>query len=312
MIGEDFLWYEKYRPRSVNDCILPKKVKALFLNFIAQGELPHFLFTGRAGIGKTTVARAICDDVGSESLFINASLNAGIDTLRTTITEFASTVSMTGSYKTVILDEADSMNPTSTQMAMRPFMEQYASNCRFILTCNYKSKIIEPIHSRCTTVDFTVPNEEKKDIMVQCLGMALKILKAEGIEHDPKIVAELVRRKFPDLRGVINTLQEYSACGAIDSGILIGTADAAYRELYALLKAKKFNEVRKWVATTSASPEALFKELYAICSDNLTDDSVPELIIILNDHQYKSAFVVDQELNTMSCLTQIMAGCKFK
>lgn len=312
MIGEEFLWTEKYRPKTLKDCILPKKVGEVLQSFVSQGELPHFLFTGRAGVGKTTVARAICNDVDSEVLFINASLNAGIDTLRTTITEFASTVSMNGSYKTVILDEADSMNPTSTQMAMRPFMEQYANNCRFILTCNYHSKIIEPIHSRCVTVDFTVPNDEKKDIMVKLLGMALKILKAEGVQHDPKAVAELVRRKYPDFRRTINTLQEYSAHGAIDSGVLIGTTDAAYRELYALLKDKRFNEVRKWVATTSATPEVLFRELYAMCADNLVPDSVPQLIVLLADYQHKSAFAVDQEINTMALLTEIMAGCKFK
>ena len=312
MIGEEFEWAQKYRPRTVEDCILPKALKTLFRNFIAQGELPHFMFTGRPGTGKTTVARAICEDIGSDVLFINASLASGIDTLRTTVAEFAATVSMTDSIKTVILDEADNLNASSTQLAMRGFMEQFSSNCRFILTCNYPSKIISGIESRCTTVDFTIPNEEKADISIAFMKRAMEILRKENVEFDVKAVAELIKRHYPDFRKTLGQLQRYSSSGKIDSGILIGTSNEAYKDLFGLLKGKKFNDVRKWVAANSADPASLFNELYNICSFNLTDESVPQMILFLADYQYKSAFVADQEINTMACLTEIMSECKFK
>lgn len=312
MIGEEFLWTEKYRPRTVKDCILPKKLKKLFKDFLKQGELPNFMFTGRSGIGKTTVARAICDEIECDVLFINASLNNGIDTLRTTVAEFAATVSMSGGIKVVILDEADNLNATSTQPAMRAFMEEFSSNCRFIFTCNFPSKIIDAIDSRCVTVDFTVPAEEKEDIALQFFQRAVQILKEEKIDFDAKVVAELINRHYPDFRKVVGDLQAYSASGKIDSGVLVGTSKEEFRVLFGLLKAKKFNDVRKWVATNSADPTSLFRELYECCMDNIEDTSVPQLILFLADYQYKSAFVVDQEINTMACLTEIMSECKFK
>lgn len=310
--ADDFLWCERYRPQTIEDCILPEGLKNTFREFINTGELPNFLFHGTAGVGKTTVARALCNEVGAEVMFINGSDESGIDVLRTKIRGFASSVSLTDAKKVVILDEADYLNPNSTQPALRAFIEEFADNCRFILTCNFKNRIIEPLHSRCAVIDFKIAGKEKVEIAGQFFKRAIRILKEEGIEYDAKVVAELVQKHFPDYRRIINELQRYSVSGRIDSGILVNTSADSYKQLYKLMKDKNFSEVRKWVATNSDGDAArLFRELYDSASSIVEPASIPQLILILADYQYKASFVSDHELNLMACLTEIMGGCKF-
>lgn len=309
---EQFLWMEKYRPRTINDCVLPKKIKKVFKDYIKKGELPNFLLCGPAGTGKTTAALAMCDEIGADVLFINASVDNGIDVLRTTINQFAATVSLTDAPKVVILDEADRLNATSTQEGLRAFIEQYAHNCRFIFTCNYKSKIIAPLQSRCTTIDFIIPADEKDDIAVKFFTRANEILKLEGVEADPKVLATLIKRYFPDFRKTLNELQSYSTSGKIDVGILSSTSEEEYKKLFVALKTKNYGEARKWVAVNGVDTSSLFRSLYDGASDLLEPSSVPQLVLLLADYQYKAAFAIDQEINTMAALTEIMSECKFK
>jgi len=310
---EMFLWVEKYRPQKIDECVLPESLKNTFKEYIAQGELPNFLFTGTAGVGKTTVAKALCNEIGAEYMMINGSEESGIDTLRTKIKGFASTISLTDAKKVVILDEADYLNANSTQPALRGFIEEFANNCRFILTCNFKNRIIEPIHSRCSVVEFKIETKDKQEIAATFFKRVSQILKQEQIEFDPKVVAELITKHFPDYRRILNELQRYSVSGKIDSGVLVNMSEESFKSLIKLMKEKDFTEVRKWVAKNSdADTTSLFRELYDNASQNMEANSIPQLVLILADYQYKAAFVADHELNIMAALTEIMAQCKFK
>jgi DNA polymerase III delta prime subunit len=310
---QEYLWVEKYRPQKIDDCVLPESLKKTFKEFITTGELPNFLFCGTAGVGKTTVAKALCNEIGAEYLLINGSEESGIDILRTKIKSFASTVSLTDSKKVVILDEADYLNPNSTQPALRAFIEEFSNNCRFIFTCNYKNRIIEPLHSRCSVVEFKIENKEKPEIAASFFKRLNYILKTENIEFDPKIVAELVQKHFPDYRRILNELQRYSVSGKIDSGILLNVNEESFKELIKHMKDKNFTEVRKWVAKNSdADSINIFRQLYDTASVNLEQASIPQLVLILADYQYKAAFVADHELNLMAALTEVMAQCKMK
>jgi DNA polymerase III delta prime subunit len=308
-----YLWVEKYRPQKIDDCVLPESLKQTFREYITQGELPNFLFCGTAGVGKTTVAKALCNEIGAEYLMINGSEESGIDTLRTKIKGFASTISLTDAKKVVILDEADYLQANSTQPALRAFIEEFANNCRFILTCNFKNRIIEPIHSRCSVIEFKIDNKEKQEIAATFFKRATAILKQEGVEFDQKVVVELVMKHFPDYRRILNELQRYSVSGKIDSGILVNMSQESFKDLIKLMKDKNFTEVRKWVAKNSDSDTvALFRELYDSANNTIEANSIPQMVLVLADYQYKAAFVADHELNIMAALTEIMAQCKFK
>lgn len=309
----EYLWVEKYRPAKIDECILPKNLKETFKQFVQTGELPNFLFCGTAGVGKTTVAKALCNEIGAEYLLINGSEESGIDVLRTKIKSFASTVSLTDSKKVIILDEADYLNPNSTQPALRAFIEEFSNNCRFIFTCNYKNRIIEPLHSRCSVIDFKIENAEKQEIAAAFFKRTMGILKTENIEADQKVVAELVTKHFPDWRRVLNELQRYSVSGKIDSGILVNMTEDSFKDLLKNMKDKNFTEVRKWVAKNGDSETInIFRQLYDTASVNLEPASIPQLVLILADYQYKAAFVADHELNLMAALTEVMSSCKMK
>jgi len=311
---EQFLWVEKYRPQKIDDCILPESLKKTFKDYVAQGELPHFLLCGTAGVGKTTIAKALCNEIGAEFVILNGSDTGGhIDTLRTTIKGFATSVSLTDAKKVIILDEADYLQANSTQPALRNYMEEFSANCRFIFTANYKNRIIEPIHSRCAVIEFKIDSKEKQEIAAAFFKRATAILKQESIEFDPKVVAELITKHFPDYRRILNEMQRYSVSGKIDSGILVNMSEESFKGLIKLMKDKDFTEVRKWVAKNSdADTTALFRELYDNASVNMDVNSIPPMVLILADYQYKAAFVADHELNIMAALTEIMAQCKFK
>ena len=311
---DQFLWVEKYRPQKIDDCVLPQALKDTFKQYITQGELPSFLFSGTAGVGKTTVAKALCNEIGAEYILVNGSDEGrSIDVLRTTIKGFASTVSLTDAKKVVIVDEADYMNAQSVQPALRSFIEEFSGNCRFIFTCNFKNRIIEPLHSRCAVIEFKIDSKDKQEIAATFFKRAVQILKQENIEFDPKVVAELITKHFPDYRRILNELQRYSVSGKIDSGILLNMSEESFKDLVKLLKDKNFTEVRKWVAKqTDADTTSLFRELYDTASANMDPNSIPQLVLTLADYQYKAAFVADHELNIMAALTEVMANCKFK
>ena len=310
------LWVEKYRPKKIDDCILTSELKETFKQFVNQKELPNLLLSGTAGTGKTTVARALCEELGVDYIIINGSDEGRqIDTLRNKIKNFASTVSLTetASHKVVILDEADYMNPESVQPALRNFIETFYKNCRFIFTCNYKNKILPALHSRCTVIDFTIANGQKVKTATQLMNRLCSILTEENIEFNKKVLAELIQKHFPDFRRTINELQRYSVRGKIDSGILFSITEADIKELVAILKEKRFNDMRKWVINNlDQEPSSLFSSVYDILYSSLESSSVPQSILIIAGYQYKSAFVADQEINMVACLTEIMANCKFK
>ena len=308
-----YLWVEKYRPQKIDDCILPESLKKTFHQFIESGELPNFMFCGTAGTGKTTVAKALCNEIGAEYLFINGSEQSGIDVLRNDIRGFASTVSLTDAKKIVILDEADNLNANSTQPALRAFIEEFSNNCRFIFTCNFKNRIIEPLHSRCSVIDFKIDNKEKQGIAANFFKRVTQILKQENIEFDPKVIAEVVTKHFPDYRRILNELQRYSVSGVIDSGILVNIGDESFKELMGFMKEKQFTDVRKWVAKNADSDTAqLFRTLYDKSPDFLETKSIPQLVLILADYQHRAAFVADHELNIMAAMTEVMSSCAFK
>jgi len=310
---QEYLWVEKYRPQKIDDCVLPQSLKNTFKEFIASGELPNFLFCGGAGVGKTTVAKALCNEIGAEYLFINGSEESGIDVLRTKIKSFASSVSLTDAKKVIILDEADYLNPNSTQPALRAFIEEFSNNCRFIFTCNYKNRIIDPLHSRCSVIDFKIENNEKQAIAASFFKRASNILSQENIEFDQKVVAELITKYFPDYRRILNELQRYSVSGRIDSTILLNVTEESFKELIKNMKDKNFTEVRKWVAKNSDSDSInIFRQLYDSAFTVMETASIPQLVLILADYQYKAAFVADHELNLMAALTEVMAQCKMK
>jgi DNA polymerase III delta prime subunit len=310
---EQFIWTERHRPQTVEECILPESMKKTFKEFIDSGELPNFLFCGGAGVGKTTVAKALCNEIGAEYLFINGSEESGIDVLRNKIKNFASSVSLTGSKKVVILDEADYLNANSTQPALRGFIEEFSNNCRFIFTCNFKNRIIEPLHSRCAVVEFKIENKDKASIAAAFFKRVVNILKTENVEFDKGVVAELISKHFPDYRRILNELQRYSVSGKIDSGLLVNIADESYTDLVKNLKAKNFTEVRKWVGKNSdVETTELFRHLYDKAVDYIEQSSIPQLVLVLAEYQYRAAFVADKEINIMAALTEVMGQLKFK
>jgi len=313
MIRNDFLWVEKYRPRTIDSAVLPSTLKTTFQQFVDQKNIPNLLLTGRAGIGKTTVARAMLEELQCDYIIINGSMNGNIDTLRNEIKDFASSISFSGGRKYVILDEADYLNPNSTQPALRNFMEEYSKNCGFILTCNFKNKIIEPLHSRCSVVEFKIDKEDKPKMASLFYKRVCNILEQEGVNYDQKAVVEVITKFFPDWRRVLNELQRYSATGKIDSGILVNFSEENLKGLVELLKAKNFSEVRRWVAENNDIDQAVFfRKLYDTASQYLKTNSIPQLVITLADYQYKAAFVADHEINILACLTEIMAEGEFK
>ena len=312
----DFLWVEKYRPRKISECILTEDLKNTFSKFLSQKEIPNLLLSGTAGTGKTTVARALCEELGADYLIINGSDEGRhIDTLRTTIKNFASSVSLEGgsNHKVVIIDEADYMNADSVQPALRNFIETFYKNCRFIFTCNFKNKIIPALHSRCTVIDFRITNGQKVKTATAFLKRLGDVLKAENIEFDNKVLAELIQRHYPDFRRTINELQRYSVRGKIDSGILVSMSEINNKQLISFLKDKRFGDMRKWVVQNLyKDPSSLFTGIYDILYKHLQPQSIPAAVLTIADYQYKSAFVADHEINMVACLTQIMAECKFK
>jgi DNA polymerase III delta prime subunit len=312
-MNDDFLWVEKYRPKTVVDTILPDQTKTMFQTFVDQENVPNLILSGSAGVGKTTIARAMLSELDCDYIIINGSMNGNIDTLRNQIQQFASSVSLQGGRKYVILDEADYLNPNSTQPALRNFMEEYSKNCGFILTCNFKNRIIEPLHSRCKPIEFKLTKDDKVQCAAQMFKRACNILQQENVEFDRAVVAEVVKKHFPDNRRILNELQSYSATGRIDSGILSNLQEMTITNLVSSLKDKDFTSVRKWVAENSdGDTTSLFRDLYDKAVDYLKAGSIPQLVLILADYQYKDAFVADHEINITACLTEIMANCEFK
>lgn len=311
---DEFLWVEKYRPKKVADTILPADLKQTFQQFVDNKNVPNLLLTGTAGVGKTTIAKAMLEELGADYIVINGSDEGRlIDTLRTKIKNFASSMSLAGGRKYVILDEADYLNAETVQPALRNFMEEYSANCGFILTCNFVNKIIAPLHSRCSVVEFKMPNKIKPKLAGEFFKRVQGILKHENVEYEDKVVAEVVMKHFPDNRRVLNELQRYSATGKIDSGILANSSDANFKTLMDALKNKEFTAVRKWVGQNIDGETApFFRKLYESLHELVTPSSVPQIVVTLADYQYKSAFAADQEINTMACLTEIMVDAEFK
>ena len=310
---EDFLWVEKYRPKTIEECVLPNALKQTLSEFISKGDIPNLILSGGPGIGKTTAAKAMLDELGLTYMFINGSEESGIDVLRTKIKNFASTVSLHGGRKYLILDEADYLNPQSTQPALRGFIEEFHKNCGFILTCNYKNRLIPPLHSRCSVVDFTVPKSEKKELAEQFFRRVMNVLVVEEVKFEPKAVAEVINKFFPDWRRVLNELQRYSVSGRIDAGILVDISEVNIKELMQSMKQKEFTNVRKWIVNNiDNDPTRLFRRLYDNLYDYMDGSSIPHVVVILGEYQYKAAFVADQEINMLACLTEIMSRGKFK
>jgi len=307
----EFLWVEKYRPRKLEDCILPANQKKIFQEMLAKGEIQNMLLCGGAGMGKTTVARALCEELETDYIIINGSEESGIDVLRTKIKQFASSVSFTGKVKVVILDEADYLNPNSTQPALRAFIEEFSSNCRFILTCNFKNRVIPPLHSRTAVIEFKLPKADKPKIAAAFFKRVTEILAIEKIEADGKVVAKVIEKHFPDYRRVLNELQRYSSAGKIDEGIFVNLNEISFNELVSSLKDKDWKKMRTWVVNNiDNDPHTIFRKLYDSLCDGVVQ--VPQLVLLLADYQYKSAFCADQEINLVACLTEIMAAVEFK
>lgn len=313
MNQENFLWVEKYRPHTIDDCILPTDLKKTFQTFVDQGNIPNLLLSGSAGVGKTTVAKAMLDMLDCDYIVVNGSLHGNIDTLRNDITNFATTVSFSQGRKYVILDEADYLNPQSTQPALRNFMEEFSKNCGFILTCNFKNRIIEPLQSRCSSIDFKFAKKDAPKLAGDFFSRVKGILDTESIPYEPAVVAEVVQRHFPDWRRVINELQKYSATGAIDTGILANFTQESFAELIGFMKDKNFTGMRKWVGqNVDNDPVSLMRTFYDNASEKIAPSSIPQLVLLIADYQYKAAFVADQEVNLVAFLTQTMAECEFK
>ena len=312
-MNTDFLWVEQYRPKTIDDCILPDSLKNLFSSFIKKGELSNMLFSGTPGIGKTTVAKALCEEMNCDWIMINGSEEGGIDVLRNKIKNFASTVSLSGGKKVVILDEADYLNPQSTQPAMRGFVEEFHKNCRFILTCNFKNRIIEPLHSRFSNIEFKVNPKDKPKLASRLFERAVYILKEQNVSYEDKVLVELITKHFPDFRKLINELQRYSVSGSIDAGILVNVSDENLKTLVTHLKNKEFGDMRKWVVNNlDNDPVKIFRKIYDTLYTNLEPSTIPHAVLIIADYQYKSAFVADQEINLVACLTELMSQVKFK
>ena len=308
---KEFLFVEKYRPQTIEDCILPEGLKETFQKIVDKGELPNMMFTGSAGVGKTTVARALCNELDLDYMLINGSEDGNIDTLRGKIKQFASTISLQGGQKVVILDEADYLNPQSTQPALRGFIEEFSSNCRFILTCNFKNRIIDPLHSRCSIYEFNLGN--KAEMAEKFMARLQFILDSEHIIYDNAVIAELIMKYIPDWRRVINECQRYGMSGHIDTGILVTLSETSIAGLMEDLKTKNFKKMRKWVTDNIDVESAkLFRLIYDNMSDYVEPSSIPQLVLILADYSYKDSFVADHELNVVACMTEIMSSIKFK
>ena len=309
---EHLLWVEKYRPSKVEDCILPDAIKSTFLEYVARKEIPNLLLSGSAGVGKTTIAKALCEEVGCDYIIINGSDESGIDVLRNKIKNYASAVSLMGGRKVIIIDEADYLNPNSTQPALRGAIEEFSSNCSFIFTCNFKNRIIEPIHSRCSVIDFKI-NGSKPKMAAAFFKRVEWILEQEGVTYDKAVVAAVITKHFPDNRRVLNELQRYAVSGTIDKGILSNIADIQLDILVGALKAKDFASTRKWVTSNlDNDPVKIYRKIYDGFYDVLKPNSVPQLVLILAKYQYQAAFVADAEINMTACLTEIMVDCEFK
>jgi DNA polymerase III delta prime subunit len=306
------LWVEKYRPETIDDCVLPVLTKNVFLSIVDNDEIPNLLLTGSPGSGKTTVAKALCNQLGIDWLMINGSDEGRmIDTLRTTVVNYASTVSLSGGKKVIIIDEADYMNKDSVQPALRGVIEEFSKNCRFIFTCNFKNRIIPALHSRCSVVDFAIGKDDKPTIAMEMLTNIKKMLDNESVKYEERVLVDLVLKHFPDFRRVINELQKYSLNGIIDSGILQQFSDENFTELFVALKGKDFSGMRKWVAQNIDNDHVrLFRQIYDNLNGKFQKKSIPPAILIIADYSYKSAFVADQEVNMVACLTEIMMECE--
>lgn len=303
---ENVIWSEKYRPKTIDDTILPKHIKDQAHGIVASGKVQTMLFKGGAGVGKTTLARALANELGADFMQINASSEGNVELIRTQLAQFASTVSFTDGRKITLLDEADGLT-AQAQQALRGLIEEFSGNHSIIFTCNFDSKIIDPLKSRCKVIDFKISNSEKVELSTQFLKRVLSILDAEGVEYDKRAVAELVMKKFPDFRSVLNELQGYAAGGKIDAGVLLDMSEDTFNQLIAALKAKKFNDVRKWVAEHSDIESAtLYRTFYDKSAPKMETRGVPEMILLLGEYSYKAAFVADQEINTMAFLTSVM------
>jgi len=311
----DFIWVEKYRPKTIDDCILPENIKKTFKDFLNRGEIPNMLLAGPPGVGKTTVAKALCNELGVDFYVINGSDEGRfLDTVRNNAKNFASTVSLSSEakHKVIIIDEADNTG-NDVQLLLRAFIEEFAGNCRFIFTCNYKNKILEPLHSRCVVVDFSIRGKEKQQVAASFFQRLNFILDKERIEADKKVLIELINKHFPDWRRILNECQRYSVSGKIDSGILAAFSDVAVNDLIKNLKTKNFPEVRKWVnINMDNDTSVLFRRIYDACYDSMVTTSIPAAVLIIAKYQYQMAFVADQEINMLACLTEIMVECEFK
>ena len=309
---EHILWTEKYRPQTIEDCILPERLKKPFQEYVSQKEIPNLILAGGPGVGKTTVAKAMCNEIGCDYIVINGSDESGIDTFRVKIKGFASAMSFTGRRKVIIIDEADYLNPNSTQPALRNAIEEFAKNCSFIFTCNYKQRIIDPLHSRCSVVDFNLSSAEKAEMASKFFGRIKSILTEESVPYEQKIVAEVVKKHFPDFRRVINELQRYSKYGEINEGILAQVSNVKLAEIVKHVANKDFGAIRKWAARNDSDPNTIFRSIYDNMYDVLKPSSIPKAVIILADYQYKNAFVADPEINMVACLTELMVECEFE
>ena len=315
MSRDEFLWVEKYRPKTIEECILPENIKKTFQDFLDKGEVPNLLLAGPAGCGKTTVAKALCNELGVDVYVINGSDEGRfLDTVRNTAKNFASTVSLasTAKHKVIIIDEADNTT-NDVQLLLRAFTEEFSGNCRFIFTCNFKNKIIEPLHSRCACIDFSTNSKSKPKLASQFFKRIQEILDTEGVEYDNKVLVELINKHFPDWRRVLNECQRYASSGKIDSGILATFSDVKVNDLVKKLKDKNYPEVRKWVVNNlDNDTSVLLRRIYDACYDSLVPSSIPSAVLCLARYQYQMAFVADQEINMLACLTEIMVECEFK
>jgi|TARA_B110000037_G_scaffold218716_1_gene282272 DNA polymerase III delta prime subunit len=310
----EFLYVEKYRPQKIDDTILPDNLKQTFKDFVSQGEIPNLMLCGSAGVGKTTIAKALCNELGADFIVINGSDEGRlIDTLRTKIKNFASTVSLSSSAKVVILDEADYISADSVQPALRNFIEEFSSNCRFIFTCNYKNRIIPPLHSRTTVIDFNIKSSDKPVLAQQMLSRCKNICEIEKIEADERVLAELIMKFFPDFRRCLNEIQRYGVSGVIDSGLLSTLSEEKLTPLINMIKDKNWSGMRKWVGENSDNDfNTLYRKVFNALEVKLEPSSIPAAVLVIADYQYKSAFAMDSEINFTACLTEIMSECKFK